>query len=350
MNRYFAAITTALAVLAAIAHVAAASGELKRAEELFRRVDYDRARHELAADTAAMDARSLDEAVLMRARLETDFASAEALYARGMQSRNEGIAERSRLDLVSMRYASGDYRGALDLLTGKGAPGSGQEGAEELFFAALCHRQLGDNARAEAEFALVTRGPYASWSALERAGIEAQGGRLPDAITGYEALQKSGPNPVALFKLGECYEALGDRDKALDRYRSLVERFPRSLEAARGNEKIQLLTHEQAKPKGPKPAGGGESGEPRAGEAATTRAARGFTIQFGSFSTRANALAVSGSVEKILRGVRVESVEMDGRVWHRVRAGFYETREAAEKDLARARKQSGLDGTVVPLK
>ena len=350
MNRYLAAITTGLAVLTAIAQGEAAPGGLKRAEDLFRRVDYDRARRELAADTSALDARSLDEAVLMRARLETDFASAEALYRRAMQSKNDRVAVRGRLDLASMRYASGDYRGALELLAAKGSPGSGEEGDEGLFFSALCHRQLGDNARAEAEFALVTRGPYAGWSALARAGIDAQGGRLPDAIAEYEALQKSGPNPIALFKLGECYETLGDRDKALERYRSLVGKFPRSLEAAKGNEKILLLTQERSKPKDAKPAGGGESGVPRTGEAKTVTAGRGFTIQFGSFSTRANALAVSAKLEKLLRGVRVESVEMDGRVWHRVRSGFYETREAAEKDLARAQEQSGLGGTVVPLK
>jgi len=350
MKRHLAAITTGLAVLAAVAQAAPASGGLKRAEELFKRVDYDRARRELGADTTALDARFLDEAVLMRARLETDFASAEAFYARVMHSKNEQVAERSRLDLASMRYASGDYRGALDLLTAKGLPGSGPERNEGLFFAALCHRQLGDNARAAAEFALVKQGPYAAWSALARAGIDAQGGRLPDAIAEYEALQKSGPNPIALFKLGECYETVGDRDRALEHYRSLVAKFPRSLEAAIGKEKIQLLTQGRAKPKDEKPAGGGESGEPRTGEAKTGTAGRGFTIQFGSFSTRANALAVSGKIEKILRGVRVESVEMDGRVWHRVRSGFYETREAAEKDLARAQEQSGISGTVVPLK
>jgi tetratricopeptide (TPR) repeat protein len=350
MNRYFAAITIGLAVLAAIAQMAAASGGLKRAEELFRHVDYVRARRELVADTAAMDAKSLDEAVLMRARLETDFASAEALYARASRSKDERIAARGRLDLVAMRYAAGDYRGALDLLTEKVSSGSREVGDEALFFAALCHRQLGDNARAAAEFGLVTHGPYAAWSALARAGIDAQGGRLTEAIAEYEALEKSGPNPVALFKLAECYETVGDRGRALERYRSLVERFPRSLEAARGNEKIQLLTQERAKAKDVRPAGGGESGGPRTGETQGATAGRGFTIQFGSFSTRANALAVSGKLEKILRGVRVESIEMDGRVWHRVRAGFYETREAAQTDLSRAQEQSGLGGAVIPLK
>ena len=85
MKRYIAAITTGLAVCVVVAHAAPSSEVLKRAEESFKRVDYDRARRELVADTAALDARSLDEAVLMRARLETDFASAEALYARVLQ-------------------------------------------------------------------------------------------------------------------------------------------------------------------------------------------------------------------------------------------------------------------------
>jgi tetratricopeptide (TPR) repeat protein len=346
MNRHFIAIALGSIAFATLVQ-AGAPRMLKRIEDMFMRTDYERARRELAADTASIDENSLDEALLMLARLETDFAAAGSLYRRVMKSESARAAERARLELASMSYAVGEYQGALDLLqTGAGQDSNRDEG-EALYFKALCHKQLGQNGRAAAEFSRIRGGRYAAWSLLGRAEIDAQQDRIDEAIDIYEDLQRSQADPIALFKLGECYETIGEQEKALDRYRSLVDRFPRSLEAAKGKEKIQLLMQVRARVREETQTGGGESGGPRAKEATT---GRGFTIQFGSFSTISNALAVSGKLEKILRGVRVESVEMDGRIWHRVRAGFYETREAAEQDVARVNEQVGIAGTVVTLK
>ena len=351
MNGCFAAIAAAFVALATAASSMAGSGDLARAGALFNRTDYDRARQALAADTASLDAGSFGEAMLMFARLERDFAKAAVFYRRAVASENERAAQRARLELAGMFYATGDYRGALEILSAGGGRGADREQDEAVYFRALCRKQLGENARAAAEFEQITHGNYALWSILARAEIDAQAGRLAEAVEKYERLDASRPSPIASFKLGECYETLGERDKALDRYRSLVEKFPRSLEAGKGKEKIQLLTQSKAKPKEGRPAGGGESGELRSSAAKTDLpAGRGYTIQFGSFSTRGNALAVSGRLEKILRGVRIESVVMEGRIWHRVRAGFYETRDAADGDVARAKDQLGLAGTIVPLK
>ncbi|MDD4856508.1 MAG: tetratricopeptide repeat protein [Candidatus Krumholzibacteria bacterium] len=323
----------------------AAPGVLKRAEEMFRRGDYERARQQLAADTSKIDADSFYDAVLMLARLETDYASAEALYARVIASGSERAAQKARIDLASIRYAAGDYENALALLQAKGAKSRDHDDGEALYLRGMCHKQMGDNERAAVEFAGVTRGKYTIWSLLARADIDAQAGRTDEAIAQYEDIVKLQPNPIALFKLGECHETLGGREKALERYRVLIDKFPLSFEAAKGREKMQLLA--QTKAKDDTTPGGGESGEPRVKE---TKTSRGFTIQFGSFETRGNAVAVSAKMEGVLRGVRIESVEMEGRVWHRVRAGFYETKESAERDAERAKSKTGLAGTVVPLK
>jgi tetratricopeptide (TPR) repeat protein len=350
MNRCCAAIAAVLAVLPMLVSSRAESESLSRARALFNLTDYERARQTLAADTSSLDESAFGEAMLMFARLEQDFTRAAVFYRRAMASENEGAARRARIELAEMQYAAGDYRGALELLSEKMAGGKEGSEGEALYFKALSRNQLGERARASAEFEQVTRGAYATWSVLARADIDAQSGRLADAVEKYRRLEGSKANPIATFKLGECYETLGDRDKALECYRSLVERFPRSFEASRGNEKIQLLT-QKAKPKETNGEGGGESGEPRVGRAKPDLpVGRGFTIQFGSFSTRENALAVSKKLEPILRGVRVESVEMEGRIWNRVRAGFYETREAAESDVARAKDKTGLAGAIVPLK
>ena len=141
------------------------------------------------------------------------------------------------------------------------------------------------------------------------------------------------------------------RERAVDRYRSLIQRFPQSLEAGKGREKIQLLAQSKQNEVDATGAGAGAAGTqpaPRAGGGVAI--VRGYTLQFGAFSARGNATAVAAKLEKLLPAVRVESAEMDGRIWHRVRAGFYESSEAAQKDLSLANKRTGLSGTVIPLK
>lgn len=348
MGKRILAIASGLTALS-IAAYAGDSG-LKRAEELFRRTEYDRARRAAASDTSSMDPLSLPVALVMLARVETDYAKAETLLRRVMASDNERAADRARLEIATMRYATGDYAGALDLLSAGKVKPSERDAEKAAYFTALCHRQLGDNARAAAEFAEITRGEYSSWSMLARADIDAQEGRAAEAIGKYEGLARSHRNPIAVFKLAECLEQLGEREKAFDRYRSLIDEFPRSFEAARANEKLQLLAASKTRARDEKQPGGGESGisaprkdkEPAAGE-------HRFTIQFGSFSTKANALAVSDKLAGMFRGVRVERFELEGRVMHRVRVGIYESRESAEKDVARAKERFGLTGAIVPL-
>jgi tetratricopeptide (TPR) repeat protein len=297
-----------------------------------------------------MDPSSLAAALFMLARIETDYPKAEALYRRVAVSGDERAANRARLELATMRYATGDYAGALDMLAERKGPASDADADKAAYFSALSRKQLGDNARAAADFSGITRGEYSSWSLLARADIDAQEGRLADAMGKYESIARSRRNPIAVFKLAECLEQLGDREKALDKYRSLVEGFPRSFEAARANEKIQILAAVKTKGKDEKQAGGGESGEsPARGGKAPPGVEIRLTIQFGSFETKANALAVSQKLEGMFRGVRVERFELEGRVMHRVRVGIYESRESAAKDVARAKERLGLTGAILPL-
>ncbi len=342
------ALAVCLAAIAAAA-IGAVSG-LKRADDLFKRCDYDRARAAVAGDTSSADRDERADALLMLARLETDYAKAETLYRRVIASENGGAADRARLDLATMRYGAGDYAGALDLLAERRVEISNRDAGTGTYFAALCRRQLGDTARAAAEFASITRGAYASWSTIARAEIDARQGRLTEAIAKYESLVRSRRDPVAMFGLAECLERAGERDKALERYRALIEEFPRSFEAGRSNEKVQVLAAPRTKPKEDKQAGGGETGKPSSRDAAATGSERGeFTIQFGAFGAKANALAVAAKLEGAFRGVRVERFETEGRIMHRVRVGRYESREAAARDVERAKELLDLTGSIVPL-
>lgn len=348
MIRRIIAICSGFAALSVVAY--ASDTGLKRAEELFRRTDYERARRAAAADTSSMDRSSLAAALLVLGRIETDYTKAEALFRRVMASENDRAADRARVELATMRYATGDYNGALDLLAKRSARGFEGDAGKAAYFAALSRKQLGDRARAAAEFAAITKGDYSSWSLLARAEIDVQEGRLAEAIGKYETLVKSHGNPVAVFGLAECLERLGERDRAIDRYRSLIGEFPRSFEAAKANEKIQLLTASRATMRDEKQTGGGESGiSPARENTSSPDGELRFTIQFGSFATKANALAVSGKLEGMFRGVRVERFELEGRVMHRVRVGIYESRESAADDVARAKERFGLTGAILPL-
>jgi tetratricopeptide (TPR) repeat protein len=348
MMKRIPALAVCLAALA-VAAIAAGPG-LKRAEELFRKCDYERARAAVAGDTSSTDGGARAEALLMLARLETDYTNAETLYRRVMASESERAADRARIDLATMRYAAGDYAGALDLLAEKRGGASDRDAGKGTYFAALCRRQLGDTARAAAELASITKGEYSSWSVLARAEIDARQGRLTEAIAKYESAVRSRRDPVAMFGLAECLERAGDRDKALDRYRALIDEFPRSFEAGRSNEKVQLLAAPRGTSKEDGAAGGGESGKASARESAVSAGEKGgFTIQFGAFTSNANALAVAAKLEGTFRGVRVERFETEGRIMHRVRVGMYESREAAARDVERAKERLGLTGAIVPL-
>jgi tetratricopeptide (TPR) repeat protein len=351
MRTSLALFAIASFALALAAETAPASSGLKRAETLFKRKEYERARTELAADTTSLSGTSLGEALLMFASLETNAGRAETFYRRAVAVGDPRAVQTARLELAKIRYAAGDYRAAIELSSANRAEGFVLDRDETAYLTGLCHKELGDVMRARAEFGAISGREYSAWAELAQADIDMQEGKIAQAIKRCEDIDRSYTCPIANFKLGECYEILGQRDKALDRYRDLIERFPQSLEAGKGREKIQLLAEPTAKANGARGAGAGEAAERSESEEKTGVAVvRGYTLQFGAFSARGNAVAAAGKLEKLLPAVRVESVEMDGRIWHRVRAGFYESSEAAQKDLSRAKEQAGLAGTIIPLK
>lgn len=345
MNRTAARITAFCLCAALLAAAVYGASRIREAQDLARRRDYGGARRILAADTASLAGPQLAEAVLLLARTETKAAEAERLYRRVMASGPGALASRAALDLARIAYARGEYADAVTLLSSERGGLDGREAAEAVYFRGLSLKQLGESSRASAELAQVPRGPFYVWSLIARAEIEAQGGRLPAAIELYERALDAEAHPVARFALGECRERAGERDRAVETYRSIARDFPRSLEATQAAEKIRLLAQSRSAPAAESAAKGGERGDRR-----PAVPAQRYTIQFGAFGSRPNAAAAAKKLESLVSAVRVESVEMDGRVWHRVRAGLYESKEAAEGDLARVREKLGMNGAVVPLK
>jgi len=338
-----------MAILVALwAFGTAAASPLGEARELFKNKQYDRAREILAPVVEGLHGEDRDEGFLLLAALETSVDRAVAIYERVIASGGESAALEAALELSSIQYARGEYRSAIEVLSPREHRPVSRDPAAH-YLRGLCCRQIHENARARAEFGRVDRGPYVPWSALALADIDAEEGDYARALERYEALGGKTSSPIARFKLGECYEKLGEREKALETYRALVTAFPRSLEAAQGKEKIALLGRPGGEPAAKSPKGG-EEGTATTGAPAAASIRDGYAIQLGAFSERENAIRMAKQIEKIVADVRIETVPSGNRTLHRVRAGRYASRAAAERDAALIRQRLGLSCAIVPLR
>ena len=187
-------------------------------------------------------------------------------------------------------------------------------------------------------------GPFLSIALAE---IDILEGDIEKAIERYETIGGSHSFPIAGFKLGECYEILGDRAKAEKAYRTVIHQFPRSLEAPKAREKLRYLGN------GRRPEtrreGGEEREAPRQAVSESIVRGTGFTLQLGSFNERENAIRLAEEISLKIEGVRVERVDHAGTVWHRVRIGIFQTRAEAEREAQRLERTTGHKYSVLPL-
>ncbi len=70
-------------------------------------------------------------------------------------------------------------------------------------------------------------------------------------------------------------------------------------------------------------------GEPAVGDPTTPTSKRGFTLQMKAFSSEGDASKMADKLRRNGHEVRVEAGEANGRMWHRVRMGEFQTWEAA---------------------
>ena len=179
------------------------------------------------------------------------------------------------------------------------------------------------------------------------AELDIQEGRIEQAIDRFETIGGSHSNPVAGFKLGECYEILGERSKAGKAYRMVAHQFPLSLETPRAMEKLRYL---ERRGRANEKAGGGEARDvPYETGSANIVRGSGFTLQLGAFSERENAIRLAEELGSNVSNVRVERAEYSGKIWHRVRVGTFESRSEAEREAARLERLTRYTFTILPL-
>ncbi len=313
---------------------------------------YDQASRALRNELPSLRGRSLAQGRLLMANLETNVYDASNLYRKVINDQSEKEALEARVELAKIYYSTEDYDGVLKILAGVQPADRSADSYEAVYFRGLALKELGEADRARSEFVRIDRGKYLYWSYIAQAELDMQSGRIGDAIKRYEMIAGDHSNPVAGFRLGECYEIMGETEKALDVYRNLVRLFPESLETPKAREKIQMINRSrnlQQSERAIKREGGVEREKTENVTGPASAETIRYTLQFGSFSEEENARAFAEELGSSIGDLRIETFESKGRVWHRVRAGIYSSREQAEADALRFMEISGYSSKVLLL-
>lgn len=311
--------------------------------KLIRKRNYAKASEMLGSSLQSEKGRSYYRVLLLLAGIETSLEKVEQYYGNIIKNGTAREALAARVELSKIYYSLGDYSMAVELLDNTSARNISSSSLEGQFFKALSLRQLGRFEDARKAFSMIDRGRYLYPSYMALAELDMQNGNIDDAIKMFQMIAAEHSNPVAGFKLGECYEIKGDREKALIVYRTLLNRFPKSLEASRAKEKLSALMHIPREKTVAQRQGEGSKNEMPPGEEL-------FTIQFGAFSERENAMRMVSELEKLSVNAWIESVKLGGTKIYRVRYGKYADRDEAEKKARELQDRFDLNCRVLPLR
>jgi tetratricopeptide (TPR) repeat protein len=220
--------------------------------------------------------------------------------------------EQAALELAKIDFALGHYESAREVLRAERLSSFSDEAA---LFEGMSAVMAGDFEGALPPLERVKRGRYRTWAAVVVAEAEAGAGRTAEACRLYESLARARVSPAAWYRYAECLEAAGETERARREYQSLAEAYPQTPEAIRCAGKL---------------APEAEVVTPPRQEATPVPPGRGYTIQFGSFGDRANAIRLSQRIKESYPGVRIDSELVNYREVFRVRFGYYASREEAE--------------------
>jgi len=311
--------------------------------KLIRKRNYSTAYEMLKSSLSKARGRDYYRVLLMLGGIETSLEKAEEYYRKILNGGTSREKTSARVELAKIRYSLGDYSGVCNLLENITDGKVTESYLEGLFFKALALRQLGRFSEARRTFSRIDRGRFLYPGYMALAELDMQDGKIDEAVRRFQMIAAEHSNPVAGFKLGECYEIKGDSDKALIVYRTLIKRFPHSLEASRAREKIAALVKLPQRPTVDISDIGSNEDASRDEEAV-------YTIQFGAFSDRNNAKRMVDELGKLGIDAWMEIYNMKGTIIYRVRHGKYRNREGAERDVVEFHNRYGLNCRVLPLR
>jgi tetratricopeptide (TPR) repeat protein len=333
-----------LAALASISSIAQTEQALlERVQRDIQALRYSDAESTLALVTQNASGKRLGESLFLLAGLKSSAADASSLYSRIINEDPNGEwAKQAQLELSKIQYALGNYEESLRILEDSGACDGSDEACLFQGLSAIMLKRYPDARR---PLGSIRKGKLRTWAYLSLAEVELGMNRPAQACSRYESLAGAMIIPAALYRHGECLENEGDIKGAEDEYRQIIKNFRDTPEAVLAAEKLSRMA-ERAAP-------------PTAAAATDTVDAQalppqeefksGFTIQFGSFRDRGNAIKLSARIKRVYPGVRVDSELINYREHHRVRYGYYRTRGEAQAKAEEISREIGEDFTIMTL-
>ena len=276
------------------------------------------------------------EALFLRAGVTRSGKDAEALYRKLLDTDpSGGYSRRAVLELAKIQFATGRYEGSYTTLHESNAS---DESEEASLFEGMSAVMLHHYDDALSALQKVRKGRAKVWATLSMAEAMDGNGQTEAACAQYDALARARVSPAAWYRHAECLEKAGNDGEAKKEYEALAEAFPLTPEAVRAAEK-QALPEAAAAPE-PAASAASEDEKPRGA---------GFTLQFGSFGERANAIKLSSEIKKQYPNVRIDSELVNYHEVFRVRFGFYATRDAARDAGEAMSKTLGEPYTIMPI-
>lgn len=347
MTRSLAHASSAL--LAAVLVAAAFSAPFARedAGDIMRRAKKDmEAGRYVAADSGFALAAGMAEgseraeALYLRAGVVRSGRIAESLYRRIVDEfMDSDWGKPAALELAKIQFAMGRYEGARDVVAAADLCASSDEACVFDGMAAVMLRRYDE---ASLSLDRVRRGRDKTWATISLAEAEEGAGNQAGACDRYAGLARARVHPTAWLRHAECLEKTGDAEGAKREYAALADAFPYAPEAVRASAKLMppppQLSAPAAPPDGTTPA----LARPALG-------GTGFTVQFGSFADRGNAIKLASKIKKTYPAVRIDSELVNYREVFRVRVGQYATREEAQSAGEAMTREIDERYTVMPV-
>ncbi len=302
---------------------------------------YDAAEAALVDIARATEGDDKQEALFLLAGLKQSVSEAEIIYQEVIRiddSNDWGVA--SQVELAKIQYAIGNYNEALEML---GESGACRKSDEACYFQGLSAVMVKRFDVAEESLSKVKSGKFRPWAFLSLAEVEMALDNADEACRKYRSMARSQISPTAMYRYGECLEKQGDAPAATEIFEEIVDNFENTPEALLATEKLNIIRR-ASEPPPPE-----EADLSPAETEEFTPLATGYTLQFGSFQDRANAIKLSSRLKRELPGVRIDSNLLNFKEIHRVRFGYFRSRADAQRRADEISKQVSEPCTIMTL-
>jgi tetratricopeptide (TPR) repeat protein len=245
------------------------------------------------------------------------------------------------MEVAKIRYAVGEYEASLGILENGSVC---RKSDEACYFEGLCALMLKRYDDAKSSFSRVKSDKYRWWAAMGLGDAEIGLGNREEGCRRFRTIARSSAIPTAMYRYGECLEEEGQIEPATEVFKDVVGRFQDTPEALLATQKLRAIATAPVAERQPV-----EESQQRVQTDETPPLTNGFTLQFGSFRDRTNAIKLAAELKRVLPGVRIDSDLVDFKEIHRVRYGYFKTRAEAEQRADEIKSQTRESCTIMPI-